>query len=323
MFGTTKLQAEDVLWQSRLSFGGLLVLRFSYLYGDVFDSKGRIARLVLAARTSQVVDINGSVQLLDLVSVVDATAVVTKAVNKLSSDIMTPEYTMLLVCSGLSTPYDQIVDTVLSLTSSSSPLRQADGMASAGSSFLGDPSLLNLILGVSVGRDLTSGLKTYVSRLLALEMIQLTSLEPRACMWNRLDVVALDGCEVFVTVFSDFADLSANRLQHHVTLTALFRRHLNDSSDLFQLEGLTTQLDAIIEPSDAYYEALYDPPSGGYRLRVRREGSTESYTYNQTFTLSENRTETFELVSIRPYSCSAYSSGSNITLTVHYITVRY
>jgi nucleoside-diphosphate-sugar epimerase len=318
VFGTTMLQAEDVLGQSRLRFRGLLLLRFSDLYGDVWERTGRVARLVLAARASQVIDTsaNESVLLLNLVSLVDAAVVVGKAVDLLQSGL-TPGYLeLLLVCSGLATPYDQTVDAVLALTASSSPLRQTDEL---GSSFLGDPSRLKRVLGVSVGGDLASGLRAHVLGVLAVELSQLTSQESTACAHPELDVAALDGCAVFVTVFGDFPDDVEYRAQHHLVAAAELRRI--DVTRRFHLLGLASglDLDFALDLPDAYYEADYDASSGGYRLLVNAD-EPDAHTFNLSLPLPSSlgvEGTLLSLVSIRAYSCPPRVEGSVTSVLYH------
>jgi hypothetical protein len=253
------------------------------VYGDVYDRNSKVAQITIKALSNQVIDIQ-QVSYFDFIFITDAVQTLMDSIHTLQQPTTTPVHTntiqIVLLCSGMSTSLDTIVTTIVAYTQSHSPLRYS---TTTKYSFYGTSNVEQLLTTSRV--SILQQIQTYLTSLYKYEYTQLQSLSIPACQEPSFNIQALHNCKVYVTLFNNGDDPTEYWKIHHVMLTATF---IHYQRSYFQLQGLTTAYHSVPEPSDAYYEPLFDPISGGYYLTTRRIGSDETYIFNQTFHFSTN-----------------------------------
>ena len=270
-----------------------------------FETTAIISRLIPSLSVNSMADtvidaIDFSSKDFDFVHIADVLASIQNAIQILETS---PDFIDdFLICSGRSTSASDMLTMIQKFTRSQSPIRKMLSDSRYPSKFHCDNK--KMITGLKhspIYSDMELGITTYLRELYSTNLNALSGEYQRQCGQKRaLNVIALDGCKVFITVLQGPRYLSS--------IANVDLKRYGDSKTKFTLTTAEGEEPVFVgDDGSAVFMAYTDEELGGYKLFVNLKD--EFMVVNEILHIVSVQTDTAVSVSIWPTSCPPNKSG--------------
>ena len=290
------------------AFEGRVVVRLASVYGGLYDQPERlIPSLAVNSLTDTVIDAIDFVSKdFDFVHIADVVASIRQSVSLLEKSKGYKDD--FLICCGHSTTALDMLTMIQKFTRSQSPIRKMASDSRYPSKFHCDNRKMVSNLHKPIYSDMEEGIGTYLQEIYRTNMHSLSDELARHCGHKRaLDVLALDGCQVIITVLHGPNYLSSSRSllkrfrksKTQFTLTPINPSNNSSTSNPRNFLG-----DAV---NRTVFVAYSDKVSGGFKLFATL--NDEFMVVNEDMQIASGQTDEAVSVSIWPYSCPPGRDG--------------
>ena len=167
VYGSTKLACESICTTYRKNYSiKTFITRYSNVYGAKNDHPGRVIPIFFnQALTNSNITVNGGNQSFDFMHVDDLVTGLSILIEKIISNSIPDQNYKFHFVTGIETTLIELAEKIIKTTNSKSVIKYMPARNFDVERFVGDPTLVNKILGWSAKISLDDGLKKYKTEL--------------------------------------------------------------------------------------------------------------------------------------------------------------